>query len=884
MFSDDEVEDDALSLSSDSVDASPPPSSSAGGAAPGSGAQARQRRAALSVDGHSNKYLKLLYTADPADRRRITCNDCGQAGRELCVFALRHSMRAHSASEQHVRAVAAFPTRETKRKKIDREVAAKEEADVQIASAAQPKAKASSLSGSTLAVSRSSSSATTSQSRSAANSSTGMDRWLVPAGDDADTRTKLLRAMAAFIVMERMSLATVTRMGPLLNSAINHGRRSGFVTIEVPGQADFVAQWIEGAQGLLGRGVAEVIDTRSKFMLAGKYGFGLKLDSARDANSRSVMPILLDSTAGLVLVAMPRPDGQSKTGAWIAGEVIKVLDKCVDVAEQETARSSTARPLAATASAQQINKLANAFGNRVFFCSSDHASAELAAMASVQRTHAVLPSGDPSHALHNCGKALVKPFSDFVKKVHDTATFFRAHSLPKEWLRAACEDHDLSFGTLINNIETRFLSIFIMTERFLKCLAVLKDVVSVQKWRAWAANGEHTDDAHAAEDFIKDEDTELGCKFIIKLLLHIVKACRFFDSARVGSMSFVYPIWSLLTESVRAAIADPEMASIVTPDVHREICDTLIDCWRRFDFDIYGASCVLNPYFHSEITALNTARVQTATTDDGDDLLASPATPEASEYHDLVEQTMRVLLNMVRRFPFGIDAPARKTIISPDDARLAQVETELRKELTQYLSDSSRAVTWEVDKPNVLPGALWEAAPPESRLRGFAMMLVSAVSGSTAVERMHHRAGQTRTDQRNATGYVRNQAYLFLDQMLNTPDVSPTDDLAANMAFLREFKVLTDQDVKFLEEMDARLAEADLLAAEQAQDAADAAAALEAEGAAPAQAEQAEERGRGRRKVSSRFVAALEAEKRAYEAQSGGARRRGRRDDEDDEE
>jgi len=213
---------------------------------------------------------------------------------------------------------------------------------------------------------------------------------------------------------------------------------------------------------------------------------------------------------------------------------------------------------------------------------------------------------------------------------------------------------------------------------------------------------------------------------------------------------------------------------------------------------------------------------------------------------------------MARRFKPGIDAPARSTVVATKDPRLTDLE-KLLEELTRYLADASKAATWKTGKTNVSPAALWEAAPPDSRLRGYAMMLVSAVAGSGGVERVRFRAGQTRTKLRTAMSYVRSHAHLFLDVALNKPGVSPVvhgvEDFAANILFLRRFQILTDTDERYLDAMGERLEEESRRAAEQA---ADDAAQLERARAAAAEAPAEERLGRGHRKLSSRFAAQLE--------------------------
>jgi len=812
----------------------------------------------------SAKYLKELYKKSG---RRVTCLDCKKSGipeaqvtgRQLSIFGVQHSRAVHENDERHSRGLALFPFRETKRSRVDREIVARE------------KALATDAGSKPAAV------------RSAQTSITAFTKPV-----SKDPRKDLRRAIAKTIIKLKIAPNALPVFQDLVNAACSYGSESRFVSFDLGRPQSFVESAIEGESGLLGDVVAEITsgDSSSRdFSAAMQYGVGLAMDSARDVNSRCVMPILAMTWVGAILVAMTRPDGRSKNAQWMVESLRPLLNGTYAVSTQETASSSTGRRLSSATACEQLTMVANHFSKRVFFLSGDHASAEVAAMAKLQELEAVLPTGDPSHAIHNTGKHLVRPFSAFLTSIHNVANFFRNHTGPKELLRGKAllnnaETRSRTYTTLRNDVETRFLSSYVMVLSFSKVIRPLKDVVNSTAFEEWVdAHPDAADEADRVAETIKATKTPLLAEFILALLLPLVKMCRFFDAARVGSLCFVYPFWSLLNESVLASIANPKFATIVTPNVVDHIKRTLLHCWNRFDFDAYGAAYVLNPYFHADVMALNLAATQSRTDDDDDEEFDEPpVTPRSQEFHDLFEQTIRVLLSMVRRFPPQVGATARDQVLSEDHPKVQRTLEKIREELTAYVADPGRGRKWDASQraqgtPCLLPGQIWFASPP-SYLKAYAMMLVSAVAGSTEVERLHWCTGRTRTAPRNLLGYVRNHGLVFLDRYLNSRAVVPSTDFAACMWALEANKLLSDEDELFLEAMETRITEQEQSAREAEDDAAETGRELlvqvqsdaDSDGEQPAPP--SEQLGRGRRAASSRFYAMLESERRRGREQS----------------
>jgi hypothetical protein len=553
------------------------------------------------------------------------------------------------------------------------------------------------------------------------------------------------------------------------------------------------------------------------------FGGVLAFDSARDNNSRSLMPVMLCGSNQKLLVAIPRPDGPKHAG-WIARVLGTILDCTYDVGAQELASSSTGRALSAGNAASILNEIANFVGPYVWMVCSDHASPEIKAMKNLQVSHAVLACGDPSHAAHNLAKYLITPFQGFIDLVNDVANFFRNHGEAKTWLQTKLKEQEggkaNAFTIMQNNVETRFLSVFYMLQSFLRALPALKDVVNVSAWVTWTTKtfkGDRLEDCEKIAETIKDPKSGPLAEFLCAVLLPLLKMCRFFDAARVGSLSFVYLFWSMLDESVLAAIANPKFKEFVTPKVVKEIKSTLMYCWDRFDFDVYGAAFMLNPYFHERVRAIQNPQPSSHVLLEALDVQSAKFTAASSkEFYDLKKQTLRVLQTMVRRFEPVPGARARVQILSEGDAEVLDTMAVIKAELNAYLSTPSRGRRWAPQGTSKraieyeLPGIIWGVGADEPSTLGlYASKIVTGVVGSTDVERMHWRNGRTRTSSRNRLGYVRSHSLVFLDHYLHSKPVIPSQDWNASMAILHEFDQVSAQDEEFLQDLEKRIAEAE---------------------------------------------------------------------------
>jgi hypothetical protein len=344
------------------------------------------------------------------------------------------------------------------------------------------------------------------------------------------------------------------------------------------------------------------------------------------------------------------------------------------------------------------------------------------------------------------------------------------------------------------------------------------------------------------------------------MLMPLLKMCREFDAARVGSLCFVYRYFSLLTESVMACIADPKFAGIVTPELVAKLKEILAWGWERFDFDCYGAAYFLNPYFQRIIKRelRETAYVE------GEPVHQTLERERANleEIDELKEQTYRVVRTMIRRFQPKIGAPARSQVLSEDDPEVLEVMTLAKDQLDRFWTDPTLWRTFDEANENAMsPGAYWRESTLTA-IRPYAQRLMDACVGSADVERLHWRAGRTRTKSRNLIGYVRSQSLMFLDHHRNSAAVTPSSDWRQSMLILSKFETLTDEDETFLDAFEKRLEAAEASEALEREEAADIGR-MQPAGDDDEEQEGEDEQeahGRTRRKASSRFYAALRAE------------------------
>lgn len=819
----------------------------------------------------ATKNLADLYTSN---KTRVTCKTCVKeghpakkvSGHHLSMFGVSHSTNAHADDDTHVRAVASFGSRQSKKKVLENELA--------LRSAAQLSSKGSSMSQST--------SSTTAKSMGAEQQL--IDNFITNGGELR--RNVELQAGRTMLAL-KMAPHALPNLAGLINASVLYGAKTKMVNLTLQNPKSFTEDVIEGKDGLLGQVRLELLGSHassstssansnapnaSPFWRAmSTTGVVLAMDSATDVNGHSVTPLLGMTSKAKVLIGMPHLVG-SKTGAAIAAMVGPVLDGSYDVREQEERASQTKS--SASVAGEILNEVANKVGPFVFMISTDHASPEQSALARLQASHAVLPCGDPSHAAHNTANYLCKPFHEEIKAIEEVVSFFRAHRIAKGKLRAAAiavdanrgEARAISMTTLKNNIQTRFLSVFHMLLSYIRLNKALRDTVEVSTFWEWAGQEDDLkNDAAAVTATIKDSTITLKAEFLVKMLGPLLKMCRFFDAARAGSLSFVYRYWSLLSESVMAAISNPKFASIVTPSLVATLKSELIRCWKNFDFDVYTAAYFLNPYFQSTINA--ELRAPGMTVDGDNDAATNDAHERDSEYLAAKEQLLAVVEIMVRRFPPIVGRPARDEILGENDPSVRTTMEKVRAELDVYFSTPTMWKIWSPETEFCLSPAAVFRELNLPFLKPYAMRLLDASVGSPDIERLHWRSGRTRTKTRNLLGYVRNHALVFLDHYFNSRAPDIIDDWNECMRQLKDFEVLTDEDEAFLDAMEKRLG-----AMEEAEKARAADEALRGQSSttdeveagglgADAEPDEALPTARRKRQASSRFYRALAAEK-----------------------
>ena len=197
---------------------------------------------------------------------------------------------------------------------------------------------------------------------------------------------------------------------------------------------------------------------------AKRLGAVMQFDSQRDINGRDLVPVVVSSPGGRHLVSVLASAG-SKTAAWYTEQLTRIIKGDYSVTDQETNTSTTGRALSSAGAASLLTTAANAPSKYIFMVCSDHAAAEQSALRQLEITLAVLPCGDPAHAIHNTAKYLCKPFEQVIKDCHDAVVLFRMHSALKEKLRTelgSTEGASNAFTCLVLDVDTRFLSHFLM--------------------------------------------------------------------------------------------------------------------------------------------------------------------------------------------------------------------------------------------------------------------------------------------------------------------------------------------------------------------------------------------------------------------------------------
>jgi len=809
-------------------------------------ALARSSAPSSSSSGRSNAFLEALY--EKCQKESFTCKTCVASGVEpkqvtgykLSKFALLHSQVVHAKDAEHARAAALFPTRRSaKMQRVEQLVARVEALD----GGASKSSHAEPLGG---LIQR-----------------TILD--FAPTPSDV-TESDVLIELGKFMIRQRIAPHAVSKFQDLLNAAMAYGARSRHVILNIPSRKTFLEVVIEGETGLLGKLTAEATRADGPFLSKGKVsGCVMSFDGQRDINSRDLVPTMVTSSGGRHLAAVLQGTG-SKTAAWYVEKLSPIILGDYDVAAQETNTSSSGRAQSADGAASLLTSAANAASKYIFMACSDHASAEQSALHQLQAKFGVIACGDPAHAVHNTAKYLTEPFKDRIKDCHELVVLFRQHSALKEMLRKearAVAQRGNAFTCLVIDVETRFLSSFYMIDSMLDMHTPLKNVMNHSSYQDWIdSHDEHEEEANRAKALVNNAGDILMLKFLREMLIPLIKMCRFFDAARTGSLSFVYPMWNGLTESILLALANPEYASILDNSIVLKVKETVLDCWDRFDFDVYAAAYFCNPFFLQDVRALNVTGASSSSSSAG---LGNDPSEKVTEYFNLRSAFQRVVKQMVRRFPPELGSEARPQPLAEDDERVRKQVKACMLEIDQWADDSDNCREFDADgfeKCPFLPSSTWTASRYFA-MRAYCARLVDACVGSTDIERLHALQGQHRTKRRNRLGYVRSHSLAFLDMYLSTTRQPPSKEWGLGMVLLQKFMVLTDEDEKYLGDMEQRLSALRATEAEEAEaeaepdePAAQAAASATSGGGDQAQAGEGDQsRGRPpRRQAASRFV------------------------------
>jgi hypothetical protein len=161
---------------------------------------------------------------------------------------------------------------------------------------------------------------------SSTSSQQSIGTYFRPASEGGDPRDLLLLELARTVIKLKAAPSSFGILQDLVNAACLFGSKTRFVTFAFPGEKTFVEQAIEGKKGLLGLARDDVLDENGAFFSSLKTHGGLLMsDSARDVNSRSIMVAATSCPGGKKILAMMRPDAESKTGEWISDQLGSIL-------------------------------------------------------------------------------------------------------------------------------------------------------------------------------------------------------------------------------------------------------------------------------------------------------------------------------------------------------------------------------------------------------------------------------------------------------------------------------------------------------------------------------------------------------------------------------
>ena len=237
-------------------------------------------------------YLLELYDKIIESKEIYECKDCKKRGHKingsrLSLFVLNHSRFVHSKDEKHMKAVEMFPTRVSKKQRLEKDV-------------------------------KSYASSTHSDLSSKQSIITDM---FYPIGREG-TREYLEEQIAIYLVKKKVPFNHITDINIMINAAISYGVYSRLTSIDLGTRDSFQKDNVESK--LYASTVESTIEKHKKQMYLS--GGMLLTDSARDVNSRSVRVVVLQSLAGKDVIATLLSSTKRKTGKLIAQIFIKLLN------------------------------------------------------------------------------------------------------------------------------------------------------------------------------------------------------------------------------------------------------------------------------------------------------------------------------------------------------------------------------------------------------------------------------------------------------------------------------------------------------------------------------------------------------------------------------
>lgn len=499
-----------------------------------------------------SSHLLDLYDKIDESKEVYLCKDCKKrghviSGSRLSVFALNHSKFVHSKDENHVKAVELFPSRVSKKQRLERDM-------------------------------KSYTSSTSSEISSRQSIITDI---FYPIGREG-TREYLEEQIAIYLVKKRVPFSHLVDINNMINSAMAYGVYSRLSSIDLGTRDNFQKDIVENK--LYNSTVESTIEKHKKQLYLS--GAMLLTDSACDVNSRSVRVVVIQSLAGKDVIATLLSSAKRKTSKVIAESFVKLLSS----PENESISNPTQN---------QLNNFSNSF---IWSVATDHANVEVCAMKILSHDTGIVPCGDGSHAAHNIANHIYDLFPDEISNILSITTFISSHEVLKEIVRDVC-------GCVIPKpSETRFLSVWYIFKKLKQVKNQLKDSVSISAFRDWVDAETRFDvksQANKIKRFILDEKTWIFIDFFYQLGIPLIKFCRFFDKSASGGLCFIYKFFSLISSNVFFCISDPKFSEIATADIIKKITQVVSVTWNRYHYELYSAAFLLCPHMRKDFDYLN---------------------------------------------------------------------------------------------------------------------------------------------------------------------------------------------------------------------------------------------------------------------------------------